>query len=410
MSNESLSARTIQSALRKTTEALARELACPSGVVPDWSQLEWRVARAAAVIHGASPLLSATVPPAAPLEWRRFLEQQRQHTAKRQYRIEALLRRLDEQARAESLPVIALKGSALHASGLYATGERPMADVDLLVRSEQVPAALRVLEALGFRQAWSYWKHRVLLPRESVDTLDADGEHADADIKIELHERICEILPLRVTDVSHHIFPARPRPGLNAYPSQAALMCHLLVHAAGAMAYRRVRLINLHDLALLSARMSPQDWDELLSFGPAGYGPWWGLPPLRLTARYYESRVPQRVLEALAKNCPRRLQRVSARRTLSDVSLSYLWVEAFPGVEWAQSLTEIFQYSISRLLPSEDTLAMRKVMQSESWATNDRWYRLSHGRRMLQFATGRVPRAASMYAVRSALQQAVQPR
>jgi hypothetical protein len=407
MSNESPPAKTVQSALRKTTETLARELACPSGVLPDWSAFEWLVARAAAVIHGVSPLLSATTPRTAPADWIRFLEQQRQHTARRQQRIEELLRRLDARARDQGLPIIALKGAALHASGLYAPGERPMADLDLLVRSQQVPATLRMLQELGFHESWSYWKHRVVLPDESATTAGAVGEHADADIKIELHERICEILPLRVTDISQWMFPAHPQPGLNAYPSQAALMGHLLLHAAGAMAYRRLRLINLHDLALLSARMTPADWEEVLARGGAGHGPWWAFPPLRLTARYYESRIPERVLAALAKGCPRRLTRITARRTLSDVSLSYLWVEAFPGLEWAQSLSEIVRYMASRIRPNAETLAMRKVMQSETWATNDQWYRLSHGRRMLQCATGRVPRAASMYAVRSALQQAI---
>ena len=49
--------------------------------------------------------------------------------------------------RARARPGIALvplKGAALHAMGIYAAGERPMADVDLLVREEQSPRATEI--------------------------------------------------------------------------------------------------------------------------------------------------------------------------------------------------------------------------------------------------------------------------
>jgi hypothetical protein len=41
----------LQGTLRKITERLAGELAKPTLVAPDWSPVEWRVARAVAVIH-----------------------------------------------------------------------------------------------------------------------------------------------------------------------------------------------------------------------------------------------------------------------------------------------------------------------------------------------------------------------
>jgi len=39
----------LQGTLRKITERLARELAGPTPVAPDWSPIEWRLARAVAL-------------------------------------------------------------------------------------------------------------------------------------------------------------------------------------------------------------------------------------------------------------------------------------------------------------------------------------------------------------------------
>jgi len=39
--------------------------------------------------------------------------------------------RIDERGAPEGIAAVALKGAALHAIGLYAIGERPMADIDL---------------------------------------------------------------------------------------------------------------------------------------------------------------------------------------------------------------------------------------------------------------------------------------
>ena len=49
--------RIVRHGLRRSTEALAAELARPGGATPAWSELEWRLATAVAVAHGVSPLL-----------------------------------------------------------------------------------------------------------------------------------------------------------------------------------------------------------------------------------------------------------------------------------------------------------------------------------------------------------------
>jgi putative nucleotidyltransferase-like protein len=393
---------TLPGTLRKITETLAAELACSTTRAPDWSEFEWKIARAVAAMHGVSPLLSKTLRWQGPAGWMTFLEEQRIHTATRHCRIAELLQNIDERGRATGIAAVALKGAALHAIGLYAVGERPMADIDLLVKPADVERMALLLESLGFYEASASWKERVFIPivERAVGAL---GENANNNIKIELHEKICERLPWRITDVTDCVFPAQARPGVNAYPSTASLMIHLLLHAAGAMAFQSLRLLQLHDLAQLSSRMTDADWDRVLAQRRSG-GLWWAFPPLKLASRYFSSRIPSRVLAALADGCPFVLDRISRRRTLYEVSYSYPCVDAFPGVEWAHSIREVLEYAVSRVRPSAEHIALReRTAKSEAWASQSQWARLSQGRRIVRWVTSRPPRAVTMHAVSAAL-------
>lgn len=393
----------LQDALRKTTETLAHELAQPTDSAPEWSDFEWQIARAAAAIHGVSPLLSGALRWQGPAEWRQFLVQQKAQTAARHARIEELLRLIDTSAGAEGVCAVALKGAELHAMGLYAPGERPMADVDLLVRAADKERTTRLLQSLGFHEYFTSSRHSAF-KRDDHAVPWSLGEHADNGLKVELHEHIREALPLDTADISEWIFPIPPRPGLNPYPSRAALMRHLLLHAAGAMANRALRLLQLNDLALLSSRMTDADWNDVLRQTAIDHGHRWALPPLHLMARYYRSAVPDRVLTALTAECPRLVRAIVLPRTLSDVSFSRLRIEAFPGIEWSQSISEMLRFVINRVRPSGEALAIREHTASTQLAASaTQWHHLSQGRRVLQWLLSSPPRAFTMVAVRMAL-------
>jgi len=347
--------RNIQAALRETSETLARELANPTANAPDWSECEWRIARAVAVLHGISSLLPHRVPWRGPPGWSRFLVEQTSHTEDRQLRIRALLGALDAAAGAAGIPFVALKGAALQAAGLYGIGERPMADLDLLIDTADAKAMTQILEDMRFGETAVTWKHRVF--EASVRPGAAPfGEHSDNGIKIDLHVRIRELLPRRPVDVTDLILPLRPRPGLNPYRSPAALMIHLLLHAAGAILTRTLRLVQLHDLALLSQRMSGQDWDEVLAATGPPRGLWWAVPPLTLVERYYRV-IPARVLAAASAQCRSALLRTAGRRLLWEVSFSDMRRSVFPGIEWARSAGEALAYVVERTLLSARILS-----------------------------------------------------
>ena len=280
-----------------------------------------------------------------------------------------------------------------------------MADIDILVRPTDVAAMSRLLESLGFRQSEVTWKERVFIPALS-HAPGLLGEHSDNDLKVELHDRICERLPWRLTDATDAIFPPQPRPGLNPYPSIASLMLHLLLHAAGTMPTKSLRLMHLYDIAMLSRRMSTTDWDELRSLDSTGLDLWWAFPPLQLAAQYFPASIPQRILEAFAAKCPWLLRHLTPKR-LSDVSLSYVWVDAFPGIEWSRTIAESIEYAVNRLRPSDKHLAARESnVRSQSWAQQSEWSRLPQWRRVLRWVTARQMRPATLHAVNSALSHA----
>ncbi len=397
--------RKVAGALRSTTEVLAAELACPTDRTPDWSAFEWRIARAVVTMHGVSALLSRGLRWQAPDDWLVFLRDQAEHTARRHERIQRLLTDIDSTARSRGIPVLPLKGAALYASGVYASGTRPMADVDLLVREQDLPRSVQLLAALGYQQLYAVPRHIILKPRDCPPP-QPFGEHAANGIKIELHARISEPLPQRHVELTKLLFPDAARPGSNDYPAQSALLAHMLLHAAGAMAQRGLRLLHLQDIARLSGRMSAAEWEDLvLGFADTGRGLWWAYPPLMLAARY-GAKIPQPVLDATAAGCPLLLKRSCARMSLSDVSLSYPWIEAFPGIEWSRSTGETLTYVARRLVPSRAHVRGRRdVVRHELMHSTDSWSKLSQLGRMWRWMSSRQSRVATMHTVREALAQ-----
>jgi hypothetical protein len=355
-------------------------------------------------MHGISPLLSHSLPWRGPHTWTVFLDAQRVHTRARHSRISALLEFVDQEARRAGLPVTALKGAALHGMNLYEPGDRPMADLDLLVRPSDMRATAAMLLGMGFQMTEESWKERVFMPADHGAAAEL-GEHTSNSLKIEVHQRICEKLPLRMTDLSECVFPRNPRHGVNAYPSNGALMSHLLLHAAGSMAFQALRILQIHDIALLAARLKDADWREVIGSQPLNR-PWWAYPPLELVSRYYRGSIPSPVLAALKRDCPYILRRAMSNRTLTDVSYSYLWVKAFPGIEWSQSVLEMLQYGLSRARPSKKHLASRiQVAANQTWAKYGDWSKMSQARRVLRWLSSRQTRPATMHVIAAAFSE-----
>jgi hypothetical protein len=400
--------REIASTLRKTTETLGRELACPANAAPQWSKFEWSIAQSVVAMHGVGSLLAAKLRWAGPESWQQFLHEQRQHTLGRHARTMGLLQAVDMRARTAGLAFVALKGSALHAGGIYSAGERPMADIDLLIHGEDMPEAIRLLENCGYEPSSTTRRHQAFKPKSERPLVgNSLGEHVDAPIKVEVHTKVLEYLPIAVADITSCVFPEAATPGLNPYPSVTSLMQHLLLHAAGNMRARALRLIQLNDMAVLAARFDSGNWEELVATKVNGFPLWWAFPPLILTARYYPGVIPAPVLTALSADCPWLLDRRARRQCLTDVSWSNIRIEAFPGLEWSRTPLEALEYMVSRIKPSRVARSELQEASAQIPGSNTiGWYESSHRSRILRWVFSRPPRVQTMLSVRAALSRA----
>jgi hypothetical protein len=398
----------VAKALRKTTEYLASELVNPSDRPPEWSDLEWSIARATCAIQGISALLARRIQWSGPRNWQAFLSEQREHMLLRHTRIVCLLEQMDAAFRKNRVEAVALKGSAILKLGLYHAGDRPMADIDILVRSDALEACGSAIESLGFQLALEKRRHedirRNYEPLDHVDTKDF-GEHIDNPLKVEVHTRIAEALPVRKTDITDSIWPIQLSFGLNSYSGLHALFLHELLHAAGNMRAHAARQIQFQDIALLSRKLDESDWGKVLVEPLAQKVRWWIYPPLVLTNHYYPGAVPEAVIRQARAGCTRLLVRWINRRTLTDVTYSNLRISAFPGLSWSRNPVDALRFIHSRVFPERS--ARQELVEAVATYTSLQripWYGLSHARRIFRWLVSSPPRVQTMTSVLAAIQ------
>jgi hypothetical protein len=393
----------IQAALRKTTEHLAHELQRPTATAPQWSEFEWTIARAVAAMQGISALLASKLRWRGPARWQTFLAEQQALARQRDAVIARTLDTLNAVSIEHGLACVGLKGAALRKLGLYAPGERPMGDIDILVREEDRAHFATVMQTLGYRDAYAVRRHEVFEPANESTAVHA-GEHPDNPLKIEVHTLIAEFLPAHLVDITRELSPEKMRAGLNPYRDHVALLRHLLLHAAGNMRANALRQIQVHDIARLATVLAPADWGALTRMSSAQSGVWWSFPPLVLAERYYPGSIPAHVLQETARQCPRVLRAAAVRTSITQVSWSNLRIHAFPGLTWARSPLEALRFVRSRIWPQRwaiDELSLATRLSPS--LRRLRWYDESHSRRIARWLVSRPPRVQTMLSVCAAL-------
>lgn len=380
----------LRAALRTATEALMAEIREPTRAPPSWTEFEWGIARAVVAIHGIAGILLPNLRWTEPAHWRDFLAAQVAEIHERQRLFAVALREIDALASEAGIPVMFLKGNALLALGIYQAGERPMADVDLLVRPGDAQAVAGLLERAGYSAVGASWKHR-----------EFERVRGSERVNVDLHTLLSERLAGRPVEITGISFGAE-RGGLRGYASQAALMRHVLLHTAGNMGRRWVRGIHLQDIARLATRMTPMDWQELRS--REWPDRWCLYPPLLLASRYFAGVIDAETLAELEATCPRVLARWAQRQVLSDVSASNPILLALPELTWCTSWRTLLRYVKQRVIPEHEVLdAMRGLTESAEFARGQRWFTMSHPRRIATWLFRSPVRPATLHAVRRGL-------
>ncbi len=391
----------IAESLEKVTETLALQLGGGGKLTPDWSEFDWKIAQAAVALHGIGPTLALNLHWHAPPFWKAFLARQRDHNQVRHQRIQALTGSLLDAFKDAGIQVLLLKGAALYRAGCYASGERPMADLDVLVRPEDRSNCAAILSRMQYRLVLSIERHDVY-EGANAGVIHTLGEHADNPIKIEVHSRIAEKLLSQSWDITDFV-SARTEHSIRAYPESRALMAHLLLHAAGGMRTKSLRLLHLGDIARLAALLTADDWEKIVGIRAGGRPPWWAFPPLKLTCRYFPSAIPPNVMAGFESVCPAVLRSLARRTRITGVSFSRLRMPAFAGVEWASSAPDLFQYLVNRVVLDDEMRKLRRIEAESPVWRNDQWLRLPRWRRAIRLLTSQLPRTGTMIAVNGAL-------
>ena len=388
-------------ALRRITEALSVELSSPTSSTPDWREFDWGIARAVVAIHGIAGILLRDLRWREAPGWREFLEREVSATRDRLAQSQELLQELDVRARRKGIPIIALKGCALHALGLYQPGERPMADVDLLAKPAQFETASSLLLGMGFAAGRQSWKHREFT-QATAPMADSADTAAASMLKVDLHSRLAEKLAYRDFELPGDPFAGSAEAGVRGYASPAALLSHLLLHTAGNMSSRWVRAIHLHDIARMAECLSAEDW---VSMRATRWPDRWCLyPPLKLTDRYFPGCIDAATLRELESDCPRWLVRVTARQCLTDVSASNARVLALPELAWCASLKDLVRYVRLRAIPDRSELDdLRGLARTAEYGRGQNWFTMSQPARIATWLFRRPLRPATLHAVKTGL-------
>jgi hypothetical protein len=350
-------------------------------------------------MQGISFLLATRLRWQGPPAWQSFLEREREQCLLRDGVIGRLLERLDAAARDSGISCVAMKGAALRALAVYGPGERPMGDVDLLVREADVKAASAMMTRLGY-VGTAVPDREIIYELPRTSPIKMGGEYADNPLRVELHPSVAEPLPVRKVDITARLLPANARFGINAYPSLAALLLHCLLRSASNMRAHALRQIRLHDIAMVTRRMEDSDWASFLERNRTIEERWWMYPPLELATRYYRCGTPPEVLAELRAACPRVLRAVSDRQVLTDVSWSNLRISALPGIAWSRTAGDLLRYARSRAVPDRRALATIDVaVEHQPQLTAMPWYQLSHGRRIMRWLLTRPPRVQTLTSV-----------
>ncbi|HEX9373938.1 MAG TPA: nucleotidyltransferase family protein [Roseiflexaceae bacterium] len=290
-----------------------------------WNADDWEAARWAIQVHGIGPLLHQ-----ASERWldagalhphlQGYLAAQRRLSRER---VALLLGDLAEIARAckdRGIDVLPLKGSQLATQYYAEPGLRPMSDLDLLVRPADERRMLALLTDLGYRQTGRGWKH-ITLARPEADgpVVSYDGEHPDNPRSIDLHIRLAEQFWGIQYDLTAEAW-ADSEPWAAARRLRpAGLLHHLAVHASSDAIARRLRLLHLHDIALVARDVDRSGWERIVASARSRREERMVYPALLLASRSYPA-MPGWALAALRGGVPSDLLRYLDATQLDQLS------------------------------------------------------------------------------------------
>ncbi len=267
----------------------------------------------APLLHYRLSRLDLTIPPPALAK----LAVTRQAQAKRNEAIARQLAELLAAFAARHIDVLVLKGAYLAPTAYPEPAFRPMNDIDLLFRPEDLAGVGPVLEGLGYcgkhKDAGfgpGITKHLSTYRRGGQDGSTPNPFlSAGGDRTVEPHGSLEESWFGLAVDITPGVW-ARARPavlhGQPAYRlSTPDLLLHLAVHAAFHLIMGESLFLQLHDIKQVATTWADEiDWSRLLTLARSAGAQPFLFAGLYWARRLYRAPLPEAPLSELAEECP----------------------------------------------------------------------------------------------------------
>jgi hypothetical protein len=266
----------------------------------------------APLLHGRLVQAEVTPPPLAMAK----LAVTRQAHAKRNEAISQQVAELLAAFTLQKIDVLVLKGALLAVTAYPEAALRPMNDIDLLFRGEDLPKVGPVLESLGYRgkhksaeQGPGITKHLSTYRREGRqgDTpnpyLSAGGERM-----IEPHGSLEESWFGLKVDITPGVWARAVPVSLGGQPayrlSTSDMMLHLTVHAAFHVIMGASVFAQLYDIGrVIETWPAELNWPEIISLTRQAEAQAFVFAGLYWAKTLYGAAIPETSLAALEKEC-----------------------------------------------------------------------------------------------------------
>lgn len=287
-----------------------------------------------AIVLGIAPLLhwqfstrNLSLPPRADGK----LLATRRASAVRQQAIESQLTEILDACARESIEPIVLKGAYLAACVYPERGLRPMNDIDILVRSEQLKTVETLLRHLGYI---GYYKDaalgaRVIKHTSAFRKPRGDGAtpnpylSAERERTVEPHVSLEESWYGLRADITPGVWERSVPIDVNGHTARALcatdLMLHLSIHLTFHLIMGWPSLVQLIDLLIVSGRLTPAEWVEVVRRARERNVSGFIYAALRLAQRALAAPIPESALTDLAKTTPSRIRAHAETLSLRNV-------------------------------------------------------------------------------------------
>ncbi len=226
-------------------------------------------------------------------------------------------------------PPIVLKGAYLAERVYPQPGLRPMNDIDLLFRPEDLPAVADVLHSLGYgskeksaEEGPGITKHTRTFQRASAAATPNPYLSADGSRMIEPHRSLEEAWFGLRCDLTPGMWARSLTTTLAGQParilSPADALLHLCVHLTYHLIQRSPSFVQLADLSVFAGQVEV-DWDDFLARARALRASGYAYAAARLAVETLAAPIPPEVLRALAAHSPAAVRAVARTLSLDDV-------------------------------------------------------------------------------------------